>query len=127
MYNIACTGSCSSPRHAHQEMLAGLHLLPDQVSVLSCSTFVSEVFHIAKAVSNEAGALPGLCGDGCPRHRGVLGVAGTHCCHPPPPAGMLAFRDHKVVLLYLWQINRWPTLEVPEAVSQPSAAKGKLS
>lgn len=67
MYNTTCTGRCSSPRHAHQEMLAGLHLLPDQISVVSCSAFVSVVFHIAKAASNEAGVHPGLYGHGCPK------------------------------------------------------------
>lgn len=49
-YNTACTGSCSSPWHAQQEMLAGPHLLPDQTSVVCCSTFVSVLFHIAKAM-----------------------------------------------------------------------------
>lgn len=47
-------------------MLAVLHLPPDQISVVSCSTFVSVVFHIAKAVSNEEGAHPDLRGDGFP-------------------------------------------------------------
>lgn len=102
-------------------MLAGLHLLPDQISMVSCSTFVSVVFHIAKAVSNEA--HPGLRGDGRPRDRGVLGVA-------EPTAAILllqlAFRDHKVVLLYLCQIIQRPTF-VPRAVSQSSATKDKLS
>lgn len=123
MYDITCTGSCSSPRRSRQEMLAGLHLFPDQMSVLSYSTFVSVVFYVAKAVSNEEGAHPGLCGDGCPRDRGVSGVAGVRCHHPPPPppAGMLAFGYHQVVLLYLQQIIRWPAFEVPEALSQPSA------
>lgn len=100
-----------------------LHLPPDQISVVSCSTFVSVVFHIAKAVSNEEGAHPDLRGDGFPRNRGLLGMAGAHCCRhpPPPPAGVLAFRYHKVVLLCLGQIIQWPTLEVPEALSQLSA------
>lgn len=74
MYNITCTGSCSASRHAHQKILAVLHLPPTQTSVICCSTFVSVVFHIAKAVSNEEGAHPGLHDADCPRDRVLSGM-----------------------------------------------------
>ena len=74
MYNITCTGSCSASRHAHQKILAVLHLPPAQTSVVRCSTFVSVVFRIAKAVSNEEGVHPGLHDADCPRDRGHSGM-----------------------------------------------------
>lgn len=78
MYNITCTGSCSASRHAHQKILAVLHLPPTQISVIRCSTFVPAV---KEAVSSEEG----LHGAGCPRDRGLSGTGRS----PLAPATLL--------------------------------------